>query len=305
MLTENDIEYYIRAGWIACTIRKEVEKYVSEGVKLLSLAELIERRIVELGGRPAFPVNISLNSVAAHYTPTPGDSIVIGRDSVVKIDIGVHIDGYIADTSTTVVLSDIYRPLVEATKEALEKALAYISPNRRFSEIGTIIEKVAKDRGYKPIYNLSGHRIDRYVIHAGENIPNFNDRLNMGKFRLGCVYAIEPFLTNGMGFVEDTKTVTIYALMYNPKKIRKLSKEVAEVYTYIYSDRKTLPFAKRWYVTRFSEDLLNRAFYELSSYSLLTSYPVLIEKSGGVVAQFEHTVLINDRGEVIVTTDQC
>jgi len=300
-----ELELYIRAGKIACIVRKDAEKYVRPGLKLIDVANFIEQKIVELGGQPAFPVNISIDSIAAHYTPVPNDNTTINYGSIIKIDIGVHIDGYIADTATTISLSDMHRPLVEATQQALEKALAAISIGKRFSDIGAIIEKTIKSYGFKPIYNLSGHRIDRYVIHAGETIPNFNDRLNLGKFRPGNTYAIEPFATNGAGFVEDEKSVTIYALVYNPKKISKLSNESHKFYSYIYSLRRTLPFAIRWYTNIFSETLIEKILQELTFKGLLTKYPVLVEKNHGIVTQFEHTLVIDKQGNIIVTTDHC
>lgn len=139
-----ELELYIRAGKIACIVRKDAEKYVRPGLKLIDVANFIEQKIVELGGQPAFPVNISIDSIAAHYTPVPNDNTTISYGSIIKIDIGVHIDGYIADTATTISLSDMHRPLVEATQQALEKALAAISIGKRFSDIGAIIEKTIK-----------------------------------------------------------------------------------------------------------------------------------------------------------------
>lgn len=305
LLSENDIESYLRAGRIACVIRKEIEKYVKVGTKVFDIAEFIEKRIRELGGEPAFPVNISINDIAAHYTPIPKDTLVVPEDSVVKIDIGVHVNGFIADTATTIAFSDSYRGLVEAARHALEKALTSIYPGKKFSEVGAIIEKIIRDHGFKPVYNLSGHRIDRYTIHAGETIPNFSDRLNFGKFQLGRVYALEPFATNGSGFVIDSTNVTIYALRYNPKRIRELSKEAHSFYMYVYDSRRSLPFAKRWYISMFDEEVLNRVLKELASKNLLISYPVLVEKSRGIVTQFEHTILIDNKGNVIITTDGC
>lgn len=305
LLTDNDIENYIRAGQIACRVRKEIEKTISTGIKLLDLAKIIEEKIRMLGGEPAFPVNISLNSIAAHYTPIPNDTSIISENSVIKIDIGVHVDGYIADTATTIALSDVYKPLIDAVKQALEKALILISPGKRFSDIGATIERVIKGLGFNPVYNLSGHKIDRYLIHAGETVPNFNDVFNIGKFRLGNVYAIEPFATNGQGFVINSNKITIYGIRYNPKKVGKLSKKTHDIYMYIYSTRRTLPFAKRWFMDKFSEDILDDAIHELDQHGLLIKYPVLIEKSNGIVTQFEHTVLIDNKGSILVTTDQC
>ena len=304
MATESEVEQYIRAGEIACRAREEAERLVRAGVRVLDLAEVIEKMIRDLGGELAFPVNISIDNVAAHYTPLPDDSTVIGENAVVKIDIGVHVNGYIADTATTVVLSDVYRILAEAAQQALEKGLSVISVGRRFSDVGSVIDSVIRSYGFKPIYNLSGHRIDRYQIHAGETIPNFGDRLNLGKFRPGCVYAVEPFATNGSGFVVESNVVTIYALKYNPKKLMKISAEAGNFYSSVYSGRRSLPFAKRWYVKSYCERI-DDILLELESKGLLTKYPVLIEKHNGIVTQFEHTVVISHRGEVIVTTNTC
>jgi methionyl aminopeptidase len=302
MLTEDDIEKYICAGRIACLVARDAERYVKPEVKLLDLANYIESKIKELGGEPAFPVNISINNIAAHYTPLPRDETIIPSEAVVKIDIGVHVDGYIADTAITVSLSDRYSLLVESVKQALEKALANVVPGKKFSEVGALIEKVVKDHGFKPVYNLSGHNIDRYLIHAGETIPNFNDRLNFGKFQVGRVYAIEPFATNGVGFVVETSTITIYALKYNPKKIRSLTRDTYSIYMLIYNSRKTLPFAKRWYKVNDISAQIDNVLNELHRNNLLIQYPVLIEKSNGIVVQFEHTVLIDNKGSVTITT---
>jgi len=302
MLTEDDIEKYICAGRIACLVARDAEHYVKPEVKLLDLANYIESKIKELGGEPAFPVNISINNIAAHYTPLPRDETIIPSEAVIKIDIGVHVDGYIADTAITVSLSDRYSLLVESVKQALEKALANVVPGKKFSEVGALIEKVVKDHGFKPVYNLSGHNIDRYLIHAGETIPNFNDRLNFGKFQVGRVYAIEPFATNGVGFVVETSTITIYALKYNPKKIRSLTRDTYSIYMLIYNSRKTLPFAKRWYKVNDISAQIDNVLNELHRNNLLIQYPVLIEKSNGIVVQFEHTVLIDNKGSVTITT---
>ncbi|MEM1525625.1 MAG: type II methionyl aminopeptidase [Ignisphaera sp.] len=304
-LSEEDIKNYVNAGKIACLVMKEVEQFAKVGVKIIDLAEFVERRIRDLNGEIAFPVNISVNSVAAHYTPIPNDLQVLSEDSVVKIDIGVHVAGCIADTATTIALSDKYRLLTEAVKHALEKALTFVAPGRRFSEVGNVIEKIIKDYGFKPIYNLSGHKIDRFTIHAGETIPNFNDRLNLGKFKSGSIYALEPFATNGSGYVMESSIATIYALKYNPKKIRGLSKDVGEFYSHVYNSRKGLPFAKRWYINRFGEPQLNKILDELHKNNLLMIYPVLVEKSNGIVTQFEHTILIDNKGNAMVITEQC
>jgi methionyl aminopeptidase len=302
LISDNEIESYVKAGQIACKVLKEVESLVKPGVKLLELAELIESKIHALGGKPAFPVNISINNIAAHYTPLPNDESTIPSNAVVKIDIGVHIDGYIADTATTIALNEGYRLLCEAVKYALEKALGVVGPGVKFSEVGYVVEQIVRSYGFKPIYNLSGHSLDRYLIHAGEVIPNHKDRLALGSFKSGKAYAIEPFATNGRGYVREENIATIYALKQNPKKLSKMDQEVREVFKYIYEDRKTLPFALRWYIRRFSEERLRSAIKTLIENGLAMAYPVLVEIDNGVVAQYEHTIVLTSKGEKIVTT---
>ena len=301
-MTDEELEEYLKAGRIACTILNEATSYIRPGMKLIDVAEYIENRIESLGGKPAFPTNISINNIAAHYTPTPNDTSVIPEGSVVKIDLGVHVNGYIADTAITLTFNEEFKLLSEAAKTALERAIEAVAPGVRFSRVGRIVEDVIKSYGFKPIYNLSGHSIDRYMIHSGDVIPNYEDRLNLGSFRRGKVYAIEPFATNGRGYVKDGAMTTIYALKPNPKKIAKLDQTTREIFEHIYEDRKTLPFALRWYTRRFPLDQLENSMKILVSAGLAIAYPVLVEASNGIVAQFEHTIVISDKGEKVITT---
>ncbi|MCY0867987.1 MAG: type II methionyl aminopeptidase, partial [Desulfurococcus sp.] len=261
---------------------------------LLELAEHLEGRIRELGGEPAFPVNISINHIAAHYTPIPGDSSVIPNDSVVKIDIGVHVDGFIADTAATVALSPVYEGLVEASRRALEKVAEAIHPGVKANEIGRIIEDTVKSMGFKPVRNLSGHSIDWYTLHAGLSIPNYADLLSRWRLEPG-VYAIEPFASTGVGLVEEAREVTIYSL----KKKNRIPSEVRDIYEKLYGERRTLPFAERW-LYKYTRDT-RAAVSQLARAGLTQSYPVLVEKSRGMVSQFEHTFLVLEK-EVIITT---
>lgn len=295
-LEEEALAKLIKAGEIAKRVREEAERLVKPGARLLELAEYIENRIRELGGDPAFPVNIGINEIAAHYTPVPNDELTIPDGSVVKIDIGVHVDGYIADTATTVALNPAMEPLVEASRRALERALSVVRPGARLSEVGRVVEETISSMGFKPIRNLSGHSIDRYTIHAGVSIPNYNELLSRKKFEEG-VYAIEPFATNGIGLVEEGGEATIYALRIGRKP---RAPEALSLYNAIIGERKGLPFAERWYVRRFGSSL-RTALYYLSKSGALISYPVLVERGRGLVSQFEHTVILTGK-DVIITT---
>jgi len=275
---------------------------VKPGVKLEEVAEKVESYIRELGGQPAFPLNISINEVAAHRTPIIGDDEVIPEESVVKVDIGVHFNGYIADTAVTLVFNDKYNKLAEAAADALEKALLAVGPGVRFSEVGAVIETTIKKHGYKAIKNLSGHSLDQYTIHAGDVIPNFKDPLSYGKFKIGRAYAIEPFATNGEGVVTDLKQAQIFAL----RKSRPgfgLTEEEKELLDVIIDRFKGLPFCERW-LTDVINDVgrLRNVIRGLVRKKYLRQYPVLVERKAGLVTQFEETVYISKDG-VIVTTN--
>jgi len=303
-LQEEELNKYLKAGEIACRVRKEAERITKPFMKVLELVNKLENLIKNLGAEPAFPINVSINDVAAHYTPTINDELTIPENAVVKIDIGVHIDGYIADTATTVSFDKRYTQLVEAAREALINALKIVKPGIKFHEIGRVIEETIKRHGYRPIYNLSGHSITRYTIHAGDVIPNYRDLKSIGRLKPGKAYAIEPFATNGTGFVKEAPLVTIYALKPNPKRVKTLSSEARKLYEVIYNSRRTLPFALRWYLNTVNVEKIVDMITELALQGLVVEYPVLIEKDRGIVTQFEHTLVVTS-SSIYITTDSC
>ncbi len=299
LIDEEAYSKIVKAGKIASRIRKYALSKVKPGIRVYDFCEDIERKIVDEGGKPAFPCNISINNVAAHYTPYVGDSSTVPEESVVKIDIGVHVDGYIADTAVTVSFNPKYDDLLLAVETALERAVETIRPGIRVSRIGEVIEKAIKSYGYKPIRNLSGHSIERYNLHSGVSIPNTPDIFNLSRISPGHVYAIEPFGTNGVGYVVEGSEAFIYSLIKEKKVKNELAKKLVNEVKRKYDG---LPFAERWLRSIVNErPTLVSVLRELVKSKILHKYPVLLEASGGVVAQFEHTVLVLER-EVIVTT---
>ena len=295
-----EIELYVKAGKIAKTVIDKVEDLVKKGRKLLDICEYIEKEIAYLGGRPAFPVNIAINHIAAHYTPKFDDDSRILEDSLVKVDVGVHVEGRIADVAKTVNIGSEHEELIIAAEEALDKALQKIAPKVRIMDVSAVIEKTIKYYGLKPITNLTGHELAPYIIHAGTTIPNVwspGHITPMAKFEPGHVYAIEPFVTfkTAVGEVIDGPGSTIYRLIkFKPPK------NMEELFNFISENYKTLPFAQRWIVEKFGKDAL-KLLKEMTLSRFIMEYPVLIERSNGLVAQAEHTVLIMDK-EVLVTT---
>ena len=303
-MEEEVLRKYIEAGRIAARVLREAASRIEAGARVLDVCEYAERRIRELGGEPAFPCNLSINEEAAHYSPLIGDEKRIPECAVVKLDIGVHIDGYIADTALTVDLCDRYTRLLEAVREALEKALSRVAAGVPFREIGRVVENTLVAYGYKPIRNLTGHSLGRYLVHAGDTIPNIDEPIG-GSFQAGRAYAIEPFGTDGAGYVREGEAVTIYSLNPERPSIRaaRLRAEERRLLAEIASRFKTLPFTERWLDPGKygGVDQLRLRLRRLWRSRMLIAYPVLIEAGGGMVAQFEHTVVVlKDR--VIVTT---
>ena len=295
-LAEQEFEKYREAGRIAKRVKEEAQKLVSSGRPVLETAVKIEEIIRSLGGEPAFPVNISIGSIAAHYTPTYSDKSLFPERGLVKIDFGVHIDGYIVDTAFTVDLGGDYKIIMDAAREALEKALSRVLPGVSFRDVGRVVEETAKRYSLKPVRNLSGHRIDRYKIHAGESIPNYSEALIPWRFREGGVYAIEPFITSGAGLVSEGRLVTIYSV----KKTKiKSSEEETRVLREAIARFKGLPFCSRWLADLGGD--IDTVLENLRSKGALHPYPVLVEVSGAQVAQFEETIAIYEGSVYILT----
>jgi len=296
---EDAIAKFQRSGKILRETREAIKEFVHEGMLIIDVCEKAEGMIREKGGEPAFPCNVSINEIAAHYTSPPNDKSTIPGNSLVKVDIGVHVDGYVTDTAITVCLNPEYKNLVNAAQDALEKALESIRPDVSTSKLGTIIERAIKAYGLKPISNLTGHQVGRYLVHTGTSIPNV-PQLFASRIKQGSIYAIEPFVTlqDAVGKVEDGETTTIYRYV----KSRSLaSSHAKQLLKYIEENFRTLPFAERWLKGVIPAENHNEAFRELISSKALTGYPIFVEASRKPVAQAEHTVLVVKDGCVVLT----
>jgi methionyl aminopeptidase len=191
----------ILAGKIASETKKYARKIIVKNMPLLEIAEKIENKIFELGGKPAFPVNLSINEIAAHFTPSFDDEKK--ADGLLKVDLGVHIDGWIADTAFSLDLenSEKNKRLIEASKNALEKVEKIMNKGITLNKIGETIEKEINEKGFNPIANLSGHSMEKYDLHAGMTIPNVKNNSTI-KIEEG-IFAIEHFATNVSGKVYE------------------------------------------------------------------------------------------------------
>ena len=294
-----DLQKYQRAGIIAKEVREEIRKIVKEGMPIIDICEKVEGLTREKGGKPAFPCNVSINEVAAHYTSPPDDKQTIPEKSIVKVDIGVHVDGYIADTATTVCFNSEYEDMVNTAEEALEKAVELLQPGLSITRFGSEIQKTIKTRGYKPISNLTGHLIKRYIIHAGKSLPNvFN--LSTSRIKEGEIYGVEPFVTvtDAIGRVENLREKTIFRFQKNKSLKSNYAKQILR---YIKKNFLTLPFTERWLNKFASSSNYKSAFSELLQSKAVMGYPIFVEASRKPVAQAEYSILIEKDGCTVLT----
>ena len=285
----------LKAGEIAKQVKQFAKSIIKPNMPLLEIAEKIENKIIQLGAKPAFPVNLGINEITAHYTPSYNDETI--ANGLLKIDFGVQIDGFVADTAFSLDLenSEENKKLIEASEIALKNAIQKIKNEISLGEIGKTIQNSIESKGFSPITNLSGHEMQQYELHAGKTIPNIDNK-KTEKITKG-LYAIEPFATNGSGKVIEGKPSGIY-LLINEKNVRSI--EARKILNFIIEEYKTLPFCSRWIVKKFGIKSLF-ALKQLEKNGNLHQYPQLVEVSHSKVSQAEHTVFVDDN--VIVTTD--
>jgi methionyl aminopeptidase len=296
---EEALQKFRQSGKILRETREEMRGYVRENMPIIEVCEKAERLIRQKGGKPAFPCNVSINEVAAHYTSPPSDSNTIPERSIVKVDIGVHVDGYVTDTACTVCFDLEYAGMVETAQIALKAAIENVQGDVSPSKIGGVIENAIKNRGFKPIQNLTGHSVGRYLIHAGTSIPNVH-QVSFGKLRAGEIYAIEPFVTvrEAAGAVEDYPQKTIYRLIKTKSTKTPAAKQMLK---FIEENFRTLPFAERWLMGVLPREKHAEAFKELLTAKAIMGYPVFVEVTRKIVAQAEHTVLVKEDGCEVLT----
>ncbi|MDG6898365.1 MAG: type II methionyl aminopeptidase [Nitrososphaerota archaeon] len=292
-------EQYRKSGRITREIRGLVKETVKPGTSYVELCEWVEKEIVARGGAPAFPTGIGVNDVTAHYAPQETDTSRFRESDVIKVDFGVHVDGYVTDTAVTVTFNPDYELLVESAERTLNAAIAVLKAERRVGEVGREIRREASRLGFKTIENLTGHTVERFIVHAGKSIPNLFVQ-NMPSLKDNEVFAVEPFLTLGSaaGYVVDSEAETIFSLL-----ARKSTgaEELDEFAARVWEERKTLPFTPRWYIRAYGRERLDAMIRELVRRRLMRGYPTLVEASMKPVAQFEHTMAFEGGSLVVLT----
>lgn len=294
-MNKEEISKLTEAGKIAKQVVAYAKEIIKPSMPLLEIADKIEEKIFSLKAKPAFPVNLSINEIAAHSTPAFNDETK--AHGLLKVDIGIHLDGYVADTAFSIDLenNEENKVLIKAAEAALEAALKEIKLNSQLKKIGAAIEKAASLFNAQTIHNLSGHSIEQYDLHSGITIPNF-DNTQETELQEG-IYAIEPFTTFGVGSVKDSKPSGIYHLKNEGNVRDNFARQVLQ---FIKEEYKTLPFCSKWIHKKFgTRGLL--ALRQIEQSSLLHHYSQLIESSNAKVAQAEHTVLLLENQKIITT----
>ena len=288
-----NLQNYEKAGQIAREVLESGKSLIKKDASLLDVTKKVEAKIFELNAKPAFPVQISMNDIAAHYCAEPDDKTVFS-DQLVSLDVGVHVDGFIGDNACTVDLSEKNKELVEASRKALDNAIKVIQVGTTLSEIGKTIGETIESYGFKPVRNLSGHGLDEYNIHCPPTVPNF-DTKDETQLEKGQAIAIEPFATNGIGLIHEKGLPDVFSIT----EARSVRIEFVRQILNRIDKFNGLPFAKRWLSEQFSLAKVNLALSQFKKLGILKEYPPLVEKSNGLVSQAEHSLLVDDKVKVL------
>ncbi len=288
-----DLDKWKKAGRISAEALEYGISLIKKGSTVLEVCEAVDKKIFDLGARPSFPSQVSLNDIAAHFCPEADDKTVL-EDQVVKLDVGASVDGFLGDTAGTVDLSGRNRELVMASREALDEAVKIAKPGVKLLEIGQVIRQAISSYGFNPIINLSGHGIGKNQIHISPTVPNF-DNGDTTALEENQIIAIEPFATNGAGAIFESTNPTVFMeIAKKPVRSPDARKVLEEIQAY-----NGLPFTKRWLARKFPAFKVSFALRQLESAGILQSFPPLVEKRHGLVSQSEHTVMVRDKPIVL------
>lgn len=298
-LEPETVEKWRNAGRISALALRHGQELLVPGASVREVADSVEGKIRDLGGQPAFPACLSINEVAAHLAPAPGETTVLEEGDVVKLDCGAHVDGYIGDNAVTVEVGDTGRfdKLIEAARAALTVGVSIIGPNVNLSTVGAAIEETVKEYGFRTVSNLTGHSIERFNLHAGLSVPAIANT-PVQRPRVGTVLACEPFVTDGAGHVVNGPNGNIYHFMRN-RPVR--NPDARKILAHVQRHHPKLPFAARWIDDVVSPARLNMGLGMLTKYVALKNYPALVEAGRGMVAQFEHTMMVTEDGVEVLT----
>ena len=281
-----------------CSIR-EIIKYVENSTRTLLKGEI--------NNGIGFPCGVSINEVAAHFSLNPWDTdIFLKETDVLKIDFGTHSNGIIIDSAFTVCFDEEKRTLIEAAKEATEAGIKAVGVDAAVCEIGRDIQEVYRSyemkdahgnvSPVKPVWNLNGHSIGRYKIHAGISIPPINNG-DFSRIAEGFV-ALETFGSTGMGEIKEAGECSHF--MYTKESSNKIyDKKNEKVLNLIKEKFLTLPFSHQH--VDFYENNTKTSVKLLAARKFIEPYPPLVDIPKSHVAQFEHTIYLKEEHKKVVS----
>ena len=291
------LDCFRRAGRIASECREWARENIKPGVRVRFILETIEEMIRERGAAPGFPAQSSRNAVAAHYCSPPNDEMCYEEGDCVKVDLGVHVDGYVADTATSVDLSTDgrWQQLVQAAADALAAAISTVGDSVPVGEVGAAIERTIMAGGFEPVRNLTGHGLGRWKVHCAPQIPNYAER-GGGRLKEGMVMAIEPFACTGRGLIRERGKAEVFMMVRPPRKAKGLDRGVLKAI----ESWRGLPIARRYFLD-FDPEVVDETLAKLAKQGSLMRYPPLVEDEGVMVAQVEHSMYLGPEGVEILT----
>lgn len=289
------IKKYESAGAVWKSAIALSQKKCKEGKSLLELASEVEALVKENGASDAFPINLSINEEAAHFTPKYNDTYLLKESDVLKVDIGVEVDGYICDGAITINLDNKFAKQIEANELALNNAISVSDYGKPIEKIGATIEATLKEKGFNPVYNLGGHGLDKYNIHASPSVPNHSG--GSSELLKEQAIAIEPFSSSGKGKVSESQSVEIFSL----KKTTGVRNTPAREILKLCEKYNGLPFAERWLRKESKLNDLNFTFglRELMKSGCLEMHSGLKE-SKATITQVEKSLLILEDKTIVL-----
>jgi methionyl aminopeptidase len=291
------LDCHRRAGRIARQCREWAVANIRPDVTIRHVLESIEEQIRASGAQPGFPAQSSRNSIAAHYCSAPEDELRYQEGDCVKVDIGVHVDGYVADTAASVDLSGDgrWKALIQASADALAAAIATVERGVRVGKLGAAIERTIVAAGFQPVRNLTGHGLGRWKVHTPPQIPNYAEN-GGATLQEGMVFAIEPFACTGRGQIRERGKAEVFMMVNPPRKAKGLDREVLRAI----ESWRGLPIARR-YFRHLDPVAVEDTLARLARQGSLMRYPPLVEEEGVMVAQTEHTLYLGPEGVEILT----
>lgn len=289
-MEKEELEFLKQSGRLGAAALRKGTEMIKPGASVVQILDEVEKFIYDNKAIPAFPAQISINNVAAHFCPEDSDKIEIKEDDVVKLDVGVAVEGYIADNARTTCVNG-HDDLVKASRDALNSALKLVRPGVQVSEIGKIVHETIDSYGFSPVRNLSGHGLERFEVHAGPTIPNFDTGDNSYELEENDVIAIEPFASDGAGIVYESSNPTVFTLINEKPTRSMITRQVlAEIKKF-----QGFPFTTRWLKRKFGEGKVNFALREMRGKDMIQAHPPLLDKGKGLVSQAEHSMIVREK----------